>query len=399
MAQDGTVSPDFASYWENLDSATQTVDNLITLTLKTEDQGFAWNPIGSSALVIMPKAFWQQGKVGTTSGLLTGSGPYQVSAFASDHIELTRSDNWWGPAPKIAKIRFDFVTDDNTRLLSWSNGEADMAINVPLSGYTQWSGSNSRVVFEPDRSFVGLTFNVTTKPFNDAHVRLAIAYAIDRAALVSNVLKGKGQLATALSTPEQFGGLWSPEQASAKLAAVPQYNYSLERAKAAMAQSVVPDGFTADLTYPDTGPQLGTAAQVMADSLKAIGITLNVKQSPIETWLNEIGQVPLGYMWYFNTTGDPGELSGYLLAPPPTNPAGYDNSQVFDLMSQAAKAADPAQRAELLIQAQVTQGANLAYLPLWWGQAATAFKNTIGVRDFSSYTLVTEWPSSLYAAK
>ncbi len=401
MAADSTVSPSTASYWADLESAEQTGANEITLVSKSGGVAFAWLPASADALWIAPKSFWQRadGKIGTSATLLTGSGPYQVTAFKPDsHIEFSRNPHWWGTAPKVAKLRIDFIPDDSTRRLAWQSGETDASVNVPLTAAKQWEAiSGTRVVYTPDRSYAGLTFNTTVAPFDDPHVRKAVAHAIDRAAIVKNVLHGHGQVATALSTPEQFGGLWKPEQATAKLAAVPQYAYSLDRAKAELAQSKVPDGFTVSLSYPSTGPHLGTAALAFAADLQKIGITLNVKELAIEQWLAELGTFPgLTFLWYFNTTGDPGELASWLLGD--GNPAKYADTRVRELIGQAATATDPATRAELLIQAQQAQAADAAYAPLWWGQSALALRDTVGISDFTSYTLVSQWPTQIYAA-
>lgn len=402
MARDSKVSPSTASYWANLDKAAQTGANEVTLTTKSVDEAFGWLPSIADALWIMPKSYWQANstRIGSAKAPLVGSGAYQVTSFAPDsHVELSRFDGWWGTAPKVAKIRFDFVSDDNTRLLAWQAHDADMSLNVPLAQANSWAGAaNTRVVYEPDRSYVGLTFNLKAKPFDDVHVRKAIAHAIDRTSLVTDLLHGRAQVATALSTPEQFGGLWSPAEATQRLGAVPQYAFDIAQAKAELAKSSVPHGFSVDLSYPSTGSQLGTAALAFAATLKQIGITLNVKELAIEQWLADLGKSPaLSYMWYFNTTGDPGELPKWFLQA--GNPANYANASVAATMVKAVAEPDPATRASLLIDAQAAEAGDLAYLPLWWGQAATAFSDHIGVKDFSSYTLLTDWPTSLYAAQ
>ncbi|MFC8452065.1 ABC transporter substrate-binding protein [Kitasatospora sp. NPDC057223] len=401
MAADSTVSPSTASYWADLASAEKTGANEITLVSKSGGVAFAWLPASADALWIAPKSFWQStgGKVGTTSTLFTGTGPYQVTAFKPDsYIEFSRNPHWWGAAPKAAKLRIDFIPDDSTRRLAWQSGEADVSLNVPLAAAKQWEGvSGTRVVYTPDRSYAGLTFNTSVAPFDDPHVRRAVAHAIDRAAIVKEVLHGHGQVATALSTPEQFGGLWTPEQATAKLATVPQHEYSLDRARAELAQSKVPGGFTADLSYPSTGPHLGTAALAFAADLKKIGITLNVKELAVEQWIAELNTFPgLAFFWYFNTTGDPGELVSWLFGA--ENPAKYSGARAAELVGQAATTGDPAARAELLLQAQQAQAADAAYAPLWWGQSALALRDTVGISGYTSYTLVSPWPTQIYAA-
>src|SRR6202008_999469 len=79
-----------------------------------------------------------------------------------------------------------------------------------------------------------LAFNETVKPFQDVHVRRAISLAINRAALVKAVLFGNGRPANSFFPPQ-----------------VPYYQpatkglqYNLAEAKAEMAKSSVPHGFT-----------------------------------------------------------------------------------------------------------------------------------------------------------
>ncbi|WP_084259701.1 ABC transporter substrate-binding protein [Microtetraspora malaysiensis] len=402
MARDAKASPSTASYWANLDKATKSGANEITLTSKTADEAFGWIPSNVDALWVAPKTAWEKAKnqLGTAQSPLVGSGPYKVTEFAPDsHVELTRVDTWHGPRPKVAKIRFEFIADDNTRLLAWQANKADMSLNVPLAQARQWEAApGTRVVYAADRSYAGLTFNVTAKPFDDVHVRKAVAHAINRDAIVQKILRGRGQVATALSTPEQFGGLWTPEQATKELAAIPQYAYDLEQAKKELAQSSVPNGFTVSLSYPNTGPHLGTAALAFAADLKKIGITLDVKELPIEQWLAELNTFPpLSFMWYFNTTGDPAELASWFLGE--GNPAKYANDGIAATMAKSGAESDPARRAALLVEAQSAQAADLAYLPLWWGQSAIALSSAVGVRDYTSYTLLANWPDHLYAAK
>jgi len=397
-AADPTNSPSTASYWADLDDAVASGTNQITLTSKSGAESFAWLPSTMAGLWVAPKSAWvaADGQIGTSSALLTGSGPYRVTEFAPDsHVEFERVDTWWGTTPKVATIRIDFIPDDNTRLLAWQAGEADFTLNVPLTAATQWEAApQTRVVYIPDQSYVGLEFNTTQAPFDDPHARKAVAYAINREAIVSDILRGKGQVATALSTPEQFGGLWSADEATEQLATVPQYEYDLDKAKAELAQSATPTGFSVDLTYPNTGAHLGTAALAFAADLAKIGITLNVKEVTIEQWLAAAG-APVAFSWYFNTTGDPGELISWYLAA--GNPVGYTDKDVFSTVEQADTTQDPAERAALLIKAQSAQADDLAYAPLWWGQTAIALTDGFGISDFTSYTLLTAWPSAFYA--
>src|SRR5699024_979281 len=105
-----------------------------------------------------------------------------------------------------------------------------------------------------------------------------------------------------------------------------------------------------ELTYPNTGPQLGIAVQAIADNLKDIGVTVNPKEVPIEEWLATIGDKKhgVGFMWYFSTTGDPGEINSYLLGP--DNPNHYTQSDAEKLISESNALIDPIERSGKLLE-------------------------------------------------
>lgn len=404
MARSAKASPGIASYYGALKTVTQTGSNEITAKLSTPSESFEWIPSSPGALFIAPKAFWQKhkGQIGTPEALIEGTGPYRVTSFAPDsHVRLEVVDTWWGGKPKVNAIQINFISNDSARFLAEKSGAIQMSFNVPLDAMQQWQTlPGNRVLSTPDRSWAGIIFNVGVAPTNDIHVRRAIAHCIDKAAVVKELLHGEGQVATAMSTPEQFAGVYTSQEATAKLAAVPQLPFSISQAKAELAKSSVPHGFTTTLEYPNTGPQLGTAALSLASNLKKIGVTLQVKEVTISQWLSNLSapKQPLRYMWYFNTTPDPAELVTYLLNNPPANLAGYVNKQVDTLLAQASAELDAAKRAALIIEAQKVAAADLPYLPLWWGRSLTSFSNHVGVKNYSSYIFESPWASNLYSA-
>ncbi|WP_062520158.1 ABC transporter substrate-binding protein [Demequina silvatica] len=403
MARDETASPGLAYYMTGIDTIEQTGDSEVTITLNAPDAAFAANMSTAGAAFITSKAFWEanSGDVGTSDSLLLGTGPYQVTEFVPDsHVTFERVDTWWGELPKVKEIRVDFIADESTRLLAAQSGDVDIAFNVPFSQAEQWESlSDMRVEYVNDLSYVGLYFNTGVAPFDDPKVREAIAHAVNRDAYVETLLKGHGEAATAIMTPESLGSVYSADEAREILAGIPQWDYSLDTAREALAASSVPDGFTTELLTPNTGPQLGTAAQALAQDLAEVGITLNVREVPIEEWLASLdpsSEYGLNYMWYFSTLGDPAEIPSYLIGA--GNPAQYDNQEVLDLLAEVGAENDPAARIDLLVEAETLQAEDAINIPLWWGQSATGFANDLGVTDYSAFTFVSTWPAQLYRA-
>lgn len=400
-ARDAAASPALSYYLANVDTVEKTGDSTVTITLKAPDAAFSSILSSGGAAFITSQAFWEEhdGAVGTSESLLLGSGPYEVTEFVPDsHVTFERVDTWWGELPKVKEITVSFIADESTRLLAARSGDIDVAFNVPLAQSAQWEKLDTmRVDYVNDLSYVGLYFNTSVAPFDDPKVREAVAHAVDRDAYVSSLLRGHGEAATAIMTPESLGKAFDADAAREALGAIPQWDFDLDDAAAALAESGSPDGFEAELLTPNTGPQLGSAAQALAQNLADIGITLNVREVPIEEWLASLDASSdhgINFMWYFSTLGDPAEVPSYLLGA--GNPAAYENAEIIDLLAQAGATSEPADRVDLLIQAETLQAEDAVNVPLWWGQAATAFANDVGMNDFSSFAFISSWPTQLY---
>jgi ABC-type transport system substrate-binding protein len=403
QAADETASPGLAYYLMNVDSISKTGDSQVTITLIEPDAAFAANMSTAGAAFITSQAFWEanDGAVGTSESLLLGSGPYEVTEFVPDsHVTLERVDTWWGELPKVKQITVEFIADESTRLLAAKSGDIDVAFNVPPAQAEQWESLDTmRVEYVNDLSYVGLYFNTTVAPFDDVKVREAIAHAVNRDAYVDKLLRGHGEPATAIMTPESIGSVYGADEGRDILAGIPQWDYDLEAAKAALAGSGSPDGFTAEILTPNTGPQLGSAAQALSQDLAEVGITLNVREVPIEEWLASLdpsSEYGINFMWYFSTLGDPAEIPSYLIGA--GNPTGYENPEILDLMSQVGAQTDPSARIDLLVEAETLQAQDVLNVPLWWGQSATAFSNDLGTKGYSAFTFVSPWPTQLFRA-
>ncbi len=292
----------------------------------------------------------------------------------------------------VKTVRIDFIPEEATRLLARQQDDIDMAINISLDQAQAWEDTeNTSVLFAPNRSYVGIDFYVKAPPFDDIHVRRAIAYACNRQAYVDQLLDGHGEAATALTTPEQVEGVYGPEGAREALSVVLDLPYDLEAARTELAQSKVPDGFTTKVGISNSAPQVSAAFQVLKQAVEPLGIIIEIDEMPVEQWYDTIGSKDWGlaYMDYTSTTGDPAEMSSWFLGP--YGPAGYTNDEVTALMDKVMKETDPKKRADTLIEAQRVAMEDIPYIPLWWGVAATAIADEYTIADFGSYTFVSPW--------
>lgn len=402
QAQDPEFSPGISYYLNNLESAEKTGEREVTIKSTKPDATFLVNLSSAGALVVTQEKFWEEhdGKVGTSNALLMGTGPYQVTEFQPDsHVMLERADTWWGGTPKTKTIRVNFIPDANTRLAAAQKGDVDIAFNVPINQAEEWKKiSDFRIESMNDLSYVGLLFDQRVKPFDDVRVRQAIAQSIEREAIAEKLLRGYGETAMSIMTPESLATAYSGDEARQQLSELPQHSFDLDAAKKLIEEAGA-DGTATELTYPNTGPQLGIAAQAIAERLGEIGIDISVREVPIEEWLATIGdgEHGLGFMWYFSTTGDPAEVNSYLLGP--ENPNGFESEEANALIDESIATTDPKQRVEKLLELETLNATEVVNAPIWWGKSVTGFSNRVGIKDYSPYTFTTAWGAQLFAAE
>jgi peptide/nickel transport system substrate-binding protein len=209
--------------------------------------------------------------------------------------------------------------------------------------------------------------NESYPPLADAHVRRAISYAIDRAAIVKSVLFGYGKPANSFLPPKV--PFYDPHS--------PGIQYNLAKAKAELAKSQYPNGFKVQLMV-GAGEQVENAnGQILQQALKKLGITVNFKQvdTSSEITLQSQGKYQLGFQYWTMDIADPDELVSFAVDPKGGGGnsfwTGYTNPKVIALVHQAQRNTNPAARRRLYAQiqrlaAEDAFAAFLYYSPLRW---------------------------------
>ena len=123
-------------------------------------------------------------------GTMASNGPYMLAARRpNDHIKLVRNPHFYDAANvKIDEVYFYPTADEGAALKRYRAGELDTVERWPLTEH-KWLLAN---IPSETRKYPGLrvlytVFNTRKPPLNDRRVRLALAEAIDRAAIQKSV--------------------------------------------------------------------------------------------------------------------------------------------------------------------------------------------------------------------
>jgi peptide/nickel transport system substrate-binding protein len=280
-----------------------------------------------------------------------GTGPFKLVEYVPDErLVLEANKDYWGGAPGVDRLVFRIVPEARTRLAMLQSGEAHVIYNVApneLDGLRKDAGI--RVETPPSAGWRIFGFNVQRKPFDDVRVRQALNHAVDKDAIVKNILKGVGHVADSPFGPGMF--TYTP---------IMKYAYDPAKAKKLLADAGYPNGFktTAIVSPSEISGGAEVAAAVQA-YFQQVGVQMEIVSLEQGAWLAELTkpqpQNKVEIFQYQYGGADPDALRLVLHSgewPPRRNAAFYKNERLDRLFDEGAATADQARRAETYRQIQ-----------------------------------------------
>jgi peptide/nickel transport system substrate-binding protein len=359
-----------------IDKVTAVDDETVTIDLK-----YSWAPLIADLSLfsnaIVPADYAGESKEEFYTHPI-GTGPFVWDSWKKGQsLSLTANDDYWQKGkPYLDGVKWTVVPDANTRKLQVQGGQVDID-DTPdwssLSALKTASGVKADTFKSTQIDYIA--FNQQRKPFDDEHIRRAIAYAIDRKAMVKAVLFGNGTTANSLLSP---GTPYYDAKAEGP-------THDVQQAKAELAKSTKPNGFTTTLLIRSGDPNQTSIAQIMQSELKEIGITMQIKQ--LDPTANKqarlAGDFDMAWSSWTMDIPDPDEWTSFAVDPDGGSNSAfthYDNPDVIAVNKQAQQETDPAKRQELYSELQQKTGddAFLAYLYY----SPYVFATTDKVNDF-----------------
>ncbi|WP_326546186.1 ABC transporter substrate-binding protein [Mycolicibacterium sp. ND9-15] len=206
-----------------------------------------------------------------------GTGPFAFqSQKGGDSITLTANPSYWGGAPKLPGVTFRFISEPSTALSALQAGEIDWTDSVPTQRVAQLRDDDSlHLAVTTSNDYWYLALNEAHEPWDDVRARQAVAYGIDRDAIVAATSYGTAA-ANQLAIPE--GNPWYTDY--------DRYRHDPDTANRLLDEAGVGD-VDLDMLVTSEYPETVTTAQVLADNLAALGITVHIRTVDFATWLDE----------------------------------------------------------------------------------------------------------------
>jgi peptide/nickel transport system substrate-binding protein len=326
-----------------------------------------------------------------------GAGPFRAIRFDHDGaVVLARNDYSGHSARAVRGLLFKIVPDATVRALELSEGVCGLAendaIQPDLIPYLQVQPE--LVVSEsPGLFFQYIVFNFRDPRLRDLRLRRAIAFALDRRAIIHSMLRDTARLATGMLPPENWA--YEPE--------VPGYRYNQTEAQH-LLQAAGYKGDDARLTFVyNTTPEGRRLAEAIQAMLRRVGIKLQIHTNEWGTFYNDLrrgnfdlaaGQLsalsPEEYFLFYDSR----------MAPPFGNNRGaYANPEMDRLLETAQVTLDVDRRRAIFSEVQKLAASDLPYVPLWWTDTVTAMTRRLdGFQPYPNGSLISLATASLTAS-
>lgn len=276
--------------------------NRIALTLKEKDAIFLKKL--TFAGWIVPRAYLQQvGDEGFARRPI-GTGPFRfVSRSINERIEMQANEQHWGWVPKVRTLVLRTVPEDAVRLGMLQTGEADIVAEMPPPLLDRISAIRGvKTLSHPSGEIYWLVLNIKDgakdSPLLNREVRIALNHAIDRQAIIKNVLRDQA---------EQIPGVLAPSVSVVDPNFKP-YAYDPARARKILADAGYPNGFKIDM-YGSVGRYTldRDINLALANQLKAVGVEVNLNLWDSAKWVSDLPKkyYPMSYQAFGNTIFDP----------------------------------------------------------------------------------------------
>ena len=276
----------------------------LTFVIKTEQP----NPIVPTQMAILP--FFEPDHfkdVGIEKFTVdpVGTGPFALTEFTPNGADLTAFADYWRGRANIDRLVLQEIPEGPARVQALISEQIDIDIAVVADTFDQIRAAGGSIDTSPAPRVMGLSLvsagqkdgRGKTTPFADKRVRRAVNIAVDRQAIIDNLLGGIGIPATSAATPGTFGYDKT----------IKPYPYDPEEARRLLAEAGYADGFDLLVTAIVTDPaQRLMYEQAVIDINRNTPIRAELTPITFATWLKN---------WQQGTWPGDAFGFGYFLAP------------------------------------------------------------------------------------
>ena len=317
-------------------------------------------------------------------------GPYALKEWVHDSFASVIKNPFWPgfdnmPQAKIDEVMVRFL-DDIPSFADYEAGNVDVT-NVPLADMDRVRADpvlSQEFVIGPSPCTYVYGFNTKADVVSDVRVRRALSMAVDRQALIDNVLKGGQEPAQWFARPGLTG---APTMDSHPDLGI---QYDVAGAQAELQSYLDEKGLTADQVDITLMFNTSSGHQRIAEAIQQmwkdnLGLAVQLTNQEWAVYLKTIRD-PVAtpqifrYGWcqdYPDANNFDKEVFGLGGATNPTAGGGinYNNPEFEEMLTAAAREQDPAERTDMYAAIEnILVSQDAAIIPIYWYTSVRTYK-------------------------
>lgn len=304
-------------------------------------------------------------------GKAPGTGPFKLDWFRSGNARLVRNDDWYGGDVLLDAVEVKIFESPQAMANALLAGQIDVASNVgAVAARTAEKREDVQIVRRRNDMAMPIVMRTADGPFADAKVREALRLAVDREAMVKQVLSGYGTVANDI--------LGTGDPAYAK--DIPQRTRDLTKAKQLLREA----GFDLSKTYKLLTTEdiagLAEAATLFATQVREAGVKVEVVKQESATFWDKTWLKGDLYTTYWGTNDSVVFFaSKTMVSDSGQNEAGWKNGRFDAAYRKAMATKDVPARLQVMRDFQQIEFDESGYL--LWGMADGIDLAGAAVRD------------------
>lgn len=363
---DPKVTVPIRAPYEAVEEVTAVDDATLELKLGTPSaavvSALSWTTSG----IVSPDSLKKSGNSYSQIVTPVGTGPYEFESYQKgDSVSFKRFEDYWGEKPTYKSVTMQIVPEAATREALILAGQVNMAILPPVSDLKSLQQNEDvEVLLAPSDRTIFIAMNNQDPVFKDVKVRQALNYAVDKEALVDNVLFGAADPLDAPMDPELAG-----------YCKTGTYAYDPDKAESLLKEAGAEN---LDVSFgAPTGRYLQDiqAAEAIAGELEKIGVTAKVETMDWASYSTAIVEPANKQNWNMHLLGwAPGFLDASMQMdqfetsfhpPDGLGTSFYSNPKVDTLIAKADRELDQNKREQLYCQASKIVWKEAPWIFLW----------------------------------
>ncbi|MFD2444362.1 ABC transporter substrate-binding protein [Bacillus sp. CGMCC 1.16607] len=359
-------------------------DQTLVVELKTPIKFFPKVLLAQGFLPVNQKVVEENKDWAAEADSIVSNGAYTVTDWKhNSELSIEKNEAYWGVKNiTLDTVHFKMIADATTEYQMFKTGELEFVRTLTADAIEQ-ERQNKEYVNSPSFSVYTYSFNVNEKPFTNAKIRKAFAFAIDREAITNNISKGGEKVANGYVA----FGVTSPSGEDYRNEAPTYYTFDKNEAQKLLAEGLKEEGWNklpeVTLKYNSEGNHKKIAEALQEMFKENLGVEVKLENQEWKTYIDTFKQknFQIARMGWGGDFLDPFPVLDLYSSKSSSNFTNWSNSKFDELLQKSLIEQDEEKRYDLLHEAEGVLMDEMPIIPIYFSAQNSLVKTNIkGIR-------------------